>query len=751
MRLLWWRGNKARSAESHQVNTKSSIATGTAVAIAESAPPAVLDPILAFARDYLLAGGGRVRQEGSQLVAGTLPDGSNHTFTSALAIARERPETELLLPGSAALSDILGATAEKSRVLALKLAPVAGVEEIVRTAVLPPIASCGRCVTNKGSDAFTPCDSCILKGGGLALRGLESVRRVSARSRKESWSVEVSYDFVAHDREGRLQDRVRVALDLDSSEPVPLLSAETLHAAEGVTLRSDVAGSLSRILERAESILHPAVATAAAFLSLRSEPDYLSRRDEITSTFEALRREQSTGAHELDRAKAIEMQRLDDTFAVRVDAVPLSAVFVASELVDVVLERSGGRDVVLTCDAGRGVVLPPVCAVCERPTTSGRICREAHLTCSDCLAHDGAVVACAICAHSSSKRVPNQHGETPITPSSDGEALSIHALTTLPDHIWSACARWLVERRGVRVELVSESPRGPVLRGERDGVKVCVHAIRPAHAWGVSAGEVRRVASHMVGEVGVTPVLLTPRDASDEARAEASRLGVELWDASILEEILETAAGAYERSRLAGEEHRQRGLALLRSIQRAGVSAMEDIERCLITSPGDVRLAGRGHVAQAVTEHAADRNALLQALIAWDTLAADFGACVGSRPRRNGSLELVAELDALQDLLDRARHVSQVSVASANQLGRSVAVGELGYSEWRKALMDELTARCEAIRWRFLSLDLARVDDFVKAHDQQAEANAESAKLTAEHAAIRTTQTFASLERRARL
>jgi hypothetical protein len=137
--------------------------------------------------------------------------------------------------------------------------------------------------------------------------------------------------------------------------------------------------------------------------------------------------------------------------------------------------------------------------------------------------------------------------------------------------------------------------------------------------------------------------------------------------------------------------------------------------------------------------------------MAWDTVCADYQASVRPRPRRDGALDIAADHDALAALLERVRHLSQVTHDSASQLGAHPANGDLGYSDWFKAIAEELIARCEAVRWRLLALDPAKAGDFAAAHDQQAADTASLRAQSAERAAARSQQAFAALQQRARL
>src|SRR5690349_13487992 len=62
-----------------------------------------LAPLLAFARDYLVASGAQVRLDAADLLAAVTPDGAHLHYTTSLARAVDAHDAELLVEGGAAL------------------------------------------------------------------------------------------------------------------------------------------------------------------------------------------------------------------------------------------------------------------------------------------------------------------------------------------------------------------------------------------------------------------------------------------------------------------------------------------------------------------------------------------------------------------------------------------------------------------------------------------------------------------------
>src|SRR5262249_18240864 len=119
----------------------------------------------------------------------------------------------------------------------------------------------------------------------------------------------------------------------------------------------------------------------------------------------------------------------------------------------------------------------------------------------------------------------------------------------------------------------------------------------------------------------------------------------------------------------------------------------------------------------------------------------------GEHAARDGSLEVIASHEALRELARRAAHLHDATLGACRRVAEQPVSGAGGYTAWRGAVIEELTARCEVVRWRLLALDPTKWQDLDAAHDTQAGAQAEAALTAARHAAVRAEKAFGQLVR----
>ena len=81
---------------------------------------------------------------------------------------------------------------------------------------------------------------------------------------------------------------------------------------------------------------------------------------------------------------------------------------------------------------------------------------------------------------------------------------------------------------------------------------------------------------------------------------------------------------------------------------------------------------------------------------------------------------------SLVGLRERLEHLQPLASRRNSRCGRAAGERRLRLHDVAKAVVEELTARCEAVRWRILALDPAQWRDFGKAIDPQAVAQAET-------------------------
>jgi hypothetical protein len=660
-----------------------------------------------------------VRVEQADLLAARLPDGAELRYTTSLARVREAPGAELLASGSAALTAMLGEVAAHAAVVSLRLSTADDAEALARANLATAAKGCERCLHPDGASR-APCEACPLHEGRFVAAGFEKLRSVREVRRWDESSIELAYEVTARDRYGRTDDLVRVALGPDGAT-LPILTPTALARAEGYSLPPEAPGALRASLAQVRPTIELLAREIGAFLGLRSAAEYARRREELAGTFAALRHEAQAAengagaASGLARALETELRRLDEVYGGDVEVRLASVAFVATTLVEMVLTDARHREWITTVDVGRG---------CIRSLAS----------------RQGANVAS-----------PAIVGDTPADVARADGTLTVAALAALPPSAWAACVRWLLECRGLAPETIEEAGGTLLCRGTYTGKPFAVSATRPPQRAALGVGEVRRAAAAAAGAPGTTVVLLATAPVAEQAHAEAQRLGVELWDQNALSALLIEQASTFERNAQRRRADLAKRITLASAVREQALGAMEAVEAALIVASDVNKLASQPKVAAAAAalEHA--HGVALRALLAFETLAAELRAAFASRPARDGSLEVTASEDAFHELGERASHLRAAALAAARDVAGQPTVGEFGYTAWRAALVEELTARCEVVRWHLLALDPAEWRDFARAHNGQAAAQAEAAATNAGRAGARTTAARTALARRARL
>nr|MBF6590411.1 hypothetical protein [Ktedonobacterales bacterium] len=359
------------------------------------------DALLRFARDYLLALGGRVRLEEDDVVAATLPDGASARYTTTLARARAEVGTAYLAEGSAALATALEVCAEHARLIALALPSEADPATLALAACAEPAPGCGRCLDRDGEPglrAVPSCAVCPLREGRLLLAGLAGARTAEVLRRWEAPSVELTFLVVGRGRQGRHDEWVRIAVESETGRRLGVLMPEQLARARTAPLADAPERLLAAALQVAEAELTPALEAMSLYLRQRTEDDYQQRVEETIATHKRLRHEEAEHAREVDAALERELSALAEVFAVEVEARLESACVITSPMAEVAIRTTGGA-VTLLVDLGRGTVLPPICADCGAECQAGSVCARGHVACVACEQAGGSVGdrACGHC------------------------------------------------------------------------------------------------------------------------------------------------------------------------------------------------------------------------------------------------------------------------------------------------------------------------------------------------------------------
>jgi hypothetical protein len=337
------------------------------------------------------------------------------------------------------------------------------------------------------------------------------------------------------------------------------------------------------------------------------------------------------------------------------------------------------------------------------------------------------------------------------------DALTVEALDALTPDAWVDFARWLLEQEGARLEprpfsrhegLVAWRAEQGQQQSERRLV-VCAWRVEPG--WPLLEDDLRRMAALTAGEPGAQLVIVTTAEATVGARLAAQRIGggdVRFIDRPALAETLARLATAYQR-----EQERTQGEAKTRA--KAATAARKTLLAALATLDEQARAessatkaAGRPAVRKAAAQVEQARRLAAQALIAWETLLAEWIAAFGERPARDGSLALDAEATVYSALAERADHLKKPLLDALRALAKTPGEGDLGYGPWRLAIGEELAARCSALHWRGRLVDPAQWQDYSQAVNDLALQEATRAENATAHAAARAERARSQLVER---
>jgi len=389
----------------------------------------------------------------------------------------------------------------------------------------------------------------------------------------------------------------------------------------------------------------------------------------------------------------------------------------------------------------------------------------------------GGVAPSAIMATSANTVDTQAHGSSDTADADDGSGgLTVARLDAMTDETWQAFAQWLLEREGYTVERLTSAAAAPVWRGERRGAGrvggaaaghvddegeeddageeasavVIASAVRLSAGWPLEDEAVRRAASTALSEAGAQATLITTAPATVGALLEARRLGVRLLDRAALGERLRGLATAYQREQAQAQRQNQARAVAASAARERLLAALSAVEVAFV---GSGRLAaqavsGRAAVKRAAMEAREAQRLASQALLAWETLLGEWTSSFGERPARDGSLPLLADPDALDELATRGDHLRDALLTAIQKLVTTPIDGELGYGAWRQALGEDLLARIQTLRWRVQATDPDAWQDYAAARDDDALLEATAATNAGAHAAARAQQAYAQLAAR---
>jgi hypothetical protein len=690
-------------------------------------PPPARGPLLRLAHDYLIASGGQIHMEDASRIVASLPDGQQVAYTDAPGHAQEG--SSVLVPGSAAATELLATIETRSRFGALRLIPA-----------IEPISLAGSFSAQAGEKRARPelGDSISQQASRLILHWEKAPARMVVSRSWESTCVEIEYRVSGRDHSGRIEDTLRIALDPSGTGTSAALDLSTASAAQSAPLTSSDRDVLKSVLGQVDREMQPHVEAAAAFLRLRSADDFRRRIEMAHGVAERARREQPEAARQVEQALRQEIAALGATFGVEVEASVRAAWLIHSSMAQVVYHLSGGTTVAVTLDLGRAMAEPLACESCRRATREATICAHAHILCPLC--RDLTAKTCAICAGAEITSAGNGSSRQLAAAARKGSssALTVEGLARLGPEMWRASVTWLLEWQGYSLSVLDRNPESICWRGVgADGEALFIRAFTGDPAQIISERDVAGTARLGRERRLERASLLTAGAATRAARALAAANDVTIVDGEALRAQLAALAGSADQqqatAQVAAKARARAAIAAHAAMQKALASATKRIEA---KSPKP-RAPGNAPVAKAREQLRATRNSADQAFLAWETLLSDWLGAFGSAPAHDGMLSILVDADAFTALRERAAHLGGALSELLRELAATPSDGEVGYSAWRVAVLEETRLRCAALVAKLQIIDTAQWADFDAARSQARETDALEAEIAARRASAR--------------
>ncbi len=740
------------------------------------------DALLRFARDVLVASGARVRVEDSDLLSAVLADGRQIRYTTSLARARSEEETELLVQGGTALAGLLDECAARSRLVALRLWETGDPLAIAQAAAAPPAPKCGVCcgVCAPAADGATEadngpqlCELCPLREGRTVLAGFGPITSALEQRRSERQSVELTFHMIGTDRRGRHDEWKRIAFEPATRREMALLSLDSvlrMETNDQLRLDKKTKAALAEATTYGQDLLAPAAYALGTFLRSRGGEDYQRRCRDIRTTYDRLLREGGEDSELIQTAFQRELAKLAETFAVEVDIQLDSIAVIISMIADVELRDASGATLPVQIDLGRAGMVALHCDHCGQALQTGTRCPKGHLICRICVlstlaapagssGSSGSSDACPICrgltfTRSDTVSSPPNAGVEIATRSGTltrTEGLRIDDLDAMTPDTWHLAVTWLLERMGYTCERSELDPRASRFFGQLDGRQFAAVALRLPPGTVIGPVEVQSVAALRAGDPDRKIVLIGTAPASPAAQDAALHLGVTLLEQTELRTLLEQLEAAPSREE-AAETQAKEAKAVRAEATRARILAeLDRLDDTLSLAVNTRKTGSRSVLLESVESISTATTIATQAFVAWETLATDWSASFGDHEERDGSLLILADLATLDEIGERAGHLTAVTEQALQRIQSTPGTGELGYTAWRKAVLEELLARCDSVRYRVVAITPTAWQNFAEARDTQKLQQAEDATVMASYARGRAQKALGQLQTRARI
>jgi hypothetical protein len=692
-------------------------------------------PWLWLARDYLLAQGARIRAEEVSRIVADLPDGSQIAYTDTHSHGQDGAHR--LVPGSAAATEMIAAIEARSQSGTLRLSPAIDALALAASFSAPTTEKKGR--SQAGAGGSREVAASPQQEGGLVLHWEKPPSQTSISRSWESASVEIEYRFTGRDHFGRLEDTLCVTVDPTGGVERPVLDLSQATIAQSAPLTPTDRDMLKAVLGQMDERLRPDLEAAANFLRLRSQAEFRRRIETAQGVAERARREQPEEARQTEQALKQEVAAISAVFAVEVEASVTAAWVIHSPMAGVIYHLMGGARVEAALDLGRAAAEPLTCAACQQATREAAICAHAHILCPAC--RDLMPGSCGLCAGAISSKTASRSGARQAARAGRKDAspaLSLEGLTRLGPVMWRACVGWLLEQQGYTLNPATIDATSACWRGvDADGKELCIQALRNAPSHVISERDIAETVRLAHEQRLERALLLAAGSPTRAARSLAVASNVRLLDGETLRSQLATIAESVDHQQTNAQ-------AETKARARAAIGAYAAMQKALTaaTKRLEVRSA-KPHaptsatVAKARDQLRAARIATDQAFLAWETLLADWLESFGSAPAHDGTLPLLGDASEFAALRERGTHLGSALADLLRELAATPSDGEMGYSAWRSAVIEEARLRCAALIARLRTVDPAQWADFDAARPPAGETDALEAEIAARRASAR--------------
>jgi hypothetical protein len=316
--------------------------------------------------------------------------------------------------------------------------------------------------------------------------------------------------------------------------------------------------------------------------------------------------------------------------------------------------------------------------------------------------------------------------------------LNLERLARLGPAMWRLCVGWLLEQQGYTLNPATIDATSAGWRGvDTEGKELFIQALRNAPTHIIAERDVAETA-RLAHEHRLERALLLAAGAPTRAArtlAEASKVRI-LDGESVRSQLVALEGSPDQQQATVQAEAKARARAAIvayAAIQKTLTAAVKRLE----ANSAKPRAPTSATVAKARDQLRAARIAADQAFLAWETLLADWLESFGSAPAHDGTLPLLSDASEFAALRERSTHLGSALADLLRELAATPSDGEMGYSAWRSAVVEEARLRCAALIARLKTVDPAQWADFDAARPSASETDALEAEITARRASAR--------------